>query len=243
MRSLIYYANSLSQKIVVFLNRKKAHNGRIYMLHDVYATDEDMQEQEISMSLENFCTMIEKLQRDNRIVSLQELLNAKDEMLCAITFDDIFASAYLNAIPILQSKNIPYTCFIAPGLLGEKGIISESQLEDLSRDSLCTIGAHTMHHVELRKCNENEAYDEISGCKTILEEKTKREMKYFAFPYGSRTAVAGVHEGMAKRAGYLAAFSTFSMPLVFRYCEKHPFFIPRVNVNDKNWKLEIGKLL
>lgn len=147
----------------------------------------------------------------------------------SITFDDAYESVFTIAYPILKEKKIPFTLFVSPGLLGNKSCyLTESQLEQISKNSLCTIGAHTMSHPMLREIANS--YDEMLQSKTWLEKKTGKTVDFFAYPYGKHCAVSMRVMKQAQNIGYKCAFGTIDAP-INKFTKSFLFYLPRMVVH------------
>lgn len=71
------------------------------------------------------------------------------------------------------------------------------------------IGAHTIRHPILNKCDDIEAMNEIGGCREILQELVRAPIDLFAYPNGKpRLDYSAKHVEMVEKCGYQAAFST-----------------------------------
>lgn len=234
MKRFFRYFYSAQQKMLEARYRRQPSCGTVLMFHNVYkGTDCGDAEQEIAVSEEHFSALVERLIKTKRFVALkqyEDILNmTADDVL--ITFDDIFQSAFLNAIPVLQKYEIPYVVFIATGLVGKPGFISEENLMKLREDPLCTIGAHSVSHGFSR-----------FAPKTAREEAEKSLAKLgstlFAFPYGSVFACSNRNQRDLEGLGNCScAFSTINTDLTEEN-RKNRWFLPRRNVNDavcKKW--------
>ena len=62
--------------------------------------------------------------------------------------------------------------------------LSWKQIVDLAAGSLCTIAAHTVSHASLLTLNDEMIRKELSIGKKKLEEKIKKPVKHFSYPYG-----------------------------------------------------------
>ena len=62
--------------------------------------------------------------------------------------------------------------------------LSWEQIAELATDPLCTIGAHTVSHPALTVLNDEEIRKELSEGKKIIEEKIKKPVHHFAYPFG-----------------------------------------------------------
>lgn len=89
--------------------------------------------------------------------------------------------------------------------------LSWEQISELAADPLCIIGAHTVSHNSLPVLNDEEVRKELSDGKKKIEEKIKKPVKHFAYPYGNwdnrvarltmeqyNTAVTTIHDLVRK---------------------------------------------
>ena len=114
-----------------------------------------------------------------------------------VTFDDAFKCVITNALPVMMELQIPFTIFIPAGCLGKnphwlentgdsdehETISSLKELFELPSE-IVTFGSHTFDHSDLGRLDHEKARYEIKGSKIVLESQLKREIDYFAFPYG-----------------------------------------------------------
>lgn len=217
---------SLRQKI----NERMPHGpavSTVYMLHEVYADGETPQDAGCAVSLSRFAAWLDSL--DEARIAAPWHLSAQGSIL--LTFDDIFASACRWAFPYLRERGLPYTVFIAAGLVGKAGYLSESDLRSLAADPLCTLGAHTVHHGLLRFEAENTVRREMRDSKDYLEALLGREVEDFAFPYGSVYACSRANIEQVQVCGFRRGFSTLSRSVTAADL-REPWFLPRRNIND-----------
>lgn len=235
------YYFSLQQKKEELIGRlAKGEKGYIYVFHDIDGTNNSM-DKNIWMTPNNFGMFINCIQKQYEFRALQKL-DVKEYEYAYITFDDMFESAYLNAVPYLSKRGIPFTCFISPNLINQKGYIKEKQLKELSMNSLCTIGAHTVNHKLLRRLSKEESYDEIMESKIKLQNMIGTRIDLFAFPYGSKYAVASKDIENCRKCGFKYGFSTYNIALNKKHIEKGKYFLPRINVNNYNSLQFVGRM-
>ena len=87
-------------------------------------------------------------------------------------------------------------------------IMNWDELQVLSSEALCTIGAHTVHHYELAKLPEEEARDEMGRSADVLEQRLGRRPAHISYPIGG-TASAGEREYLtAKELGFSSGVTT-----------------------------------
>ena len=90
------------------------------------------------------------------------------------------------------------------------------------------IGSHTLTHTKLTTLNDIEIYQELSESKKQIEDKIKDEVKFLAYPYGSKNEVNDKIIKMAEEIGYEMAFST-KRP----FEQVNAFFdVPRYNIDN-----------
>jgi peptidoglycan-N-acetylglucosamine deacetylase len=91
-----------------------------------------------------------------------------------------------------------------------KGVMTTAQMRELSTGF--EIGAHTQHHAVLTRTTEQDAWDEIAGAKSWVENNTGTECPMFCAPEGR---FATGHIKMVQRAGYLGLRSVELLSLDF----------------------------
>lgn len=229
---------SAYQKFLEAKGKKTEGNWKIYMFHEVSEEKEKWRDSNCAMTPQSFKNLINSLiERDAKFISLEEGLkgNNLNKTCVSITFDDAYEEVYINAFPYLKEKNIPFTVFMATDFIDKKGYLSSDQIKEMVEGGLCTLGAHSISHRLLRQLNKEESKKEIEGSKSILEEKFHMEIEYFAYPYGSVYACSKTNREQAKASLYKAAFSTLSSNISMENL-KDKFFLPRINVNEENYK-------
>lgn len=202
--------------------------SQVYMLHEVYAPESAPRNPFCAVAQSRFLAWLDSLPASQ--ISTPEQLSVPGTIL--LTFDDMFSSAFHNAIPALRQRKLPYTVFVAPGLLDQLDMISKDDLRKLADDPLCTIGAHSMSHCPMRPLSDEACLAELTESKRWLEAFTEREVWNFAFPYGSVYACSKSNQAQVESAGFRQGFSTLNRPVTAEDLA-HPWFLPRRNINDK----------
>lgn len=207
-------------------------DGLALMFHHV--TDENI---DINESCKCKISRFEDVLREfisegRKFVTVDEMMNIierKDNTKFAvITFDDVPNNFYYNAYPILKRLNLPFILFMTIDFIGKPGFLSKAQIEELDKDVLCTIGAHTMSHPMLRKVD-NIDY-ELCESKRQLEAMLGHEVLYLAYPYGRQSSVSRKVMDQAKYAGYKCAFGTIQAPITDK-TTKNMYYLPRIVKN------------
>lgn len=193
----------------------------------------------------NFTRQIKILSKFGRVVDAFSSGAIKGTAY-AITFDDAFENIIENAIPVLKSKNIPFSIFVSTDHLGSLPVwlqnsnsqarncrlISKEQLINLSQDQLVTIGSHGKSHKKLCNMTDLEAYKELSESKIGIEKLLKKQITMFSFPYGSFTRK---QIEIACKVGYQRLFCVETEKIINNY---EQFVFGRVNVDPGDWTLE-----
>jgi hypothetical protein len=85
-------------------------------------------------------------------------------------------------------------------------MLTWEQVKEMS-DNGITFGAHTLSHPMLTKIPLEDARKEIAESKRVLEEKTQKPVKYFAYPYGTETDFNEDIKNIVKDSGYACALT------------------------------------
>ncbi|MGC3976978.1 MAG: polysaccharide deacetylase family protein [Paludibacteraceae bacterium] len=149
-----------------------------------------------------------------------------------VTFDDANESVYTKAYPFLKKHHISFIIFITKDLIGKKGFLTKEQIEELSKDELCIVGSHALHHKMFRYLSPKEATREWGESKKYLENWLNREVAIFAFPYGRVVECSRKNRRQIKRTNYAFAFSAVAGTLNQQWFTGR-YFLPRINVSEE----------
>ncbi|PCI04534.1 MAG: polysaccharide deacetylase [Hyphomicrobiales bacterium] len=109
-------------------------------------------------------------------------------------------------------------------------IMTWSEIAELNKDPLCTIGVHTINHPMLARLSEKDAKFEMMESASIIEAELGERPKHIAYPYGMPKA-AGIREfKLAKACGFTTAVTT-RHGVVHREHNEHPTALPRISLN------------
>ncbi|MGD0337595.1 MAG: polysaccharide deacetylase family protein [Bacteroidota bacterium] len=140
-----------------------------------------------------------------------------------LTFDDGYEDNFLNAFPILQRHSMKAVIF----LLGNRSITSnvwdmqngEPEVNLLNDEQIrlmaeygIEFGSHSMDHRRLTELSVEEAQNDVTASKLLLEKRLGKEIISFAYPYGA------INEQVKEcicRAGYEFGIATDSGPWNF----------------------------
>lgn len=144
------------------------------------------------------------------------LIGKKTGKVVGLTFDDGYKNNFVNALPILTKFGFSATLYAVSNNIGgvnnwdtsiglpEKKIINANELREWLNHGM-EIGSHTINHVNLLKCDDAKAYQEITKSKSELENNFQTKIKNFCYPYGSynKNIIS-----LVKKAGYESATTT-----------------------------------
>lgn len=308
-----------------------AGRGSIFALHHVRGDvgADFAPNSHLSITPEFLDAVIFRLkQQGYRFVSLDEaaqiiksgLHDTNEKPFIAITLDDGYRDNLQNAAPVFSKHDVPYTIFVAPGMIDgdhpiwwedlenilstqdkleldtpaghltfetatlenkasaysnlmeilTKQVSEEDQREiianlckaygcdsqshsklqlmtwkeivELSKDPLCTIGAHTIGHFALARLSHAACRNEMVSSKKQLEEKLDVEISHFAYPYGYPSA-AGVREfQLAEELGFKTAVTT-RHGVTYPEHSEHLTALPRVSLNGSYQSLHYVRTL
>ncbi|WP_200482543.1 MULTISPECIES: polysaccharide deacetylase family protein [unclassified Acinetobacter] len=196
---------------------------RIVMLHQVTPR---LNASGMNMPPEKFEQLLRLLvSKKSRFCFVSELEQYREQSnVVAISFDDGFMDNYIYAYPLLKKYNAKATIYLATQIEGiEK--LSHVQIQEMASSGLVEFGAHTQHHVNLLKLDDQAAYGEMQKSKQDVEQIVGK-CPSFAYPFGRFNEK---HQQMAREIGFKNAVSTRKK--IEAYDVQHPFNIPRVSTH------------
>lgn len=247
-----YYYATLPARVRA--NQHAARNGNAPVMSIYYHRVADHTANDWTISNAQFKREIEWLAEHFDLVSLEEgqrrIREGNSRAAVCITFDDGYAENCEQALPLLISKRIPCTYFVASHFV----ITGEAFPHDVQHgeplppntigqlrslvDAGISIGAHTRTHADLGKISDKSLlFDEIVGGRIDLEDALGIEIRHFAFPYGlhENLNATAVRIAAANRfAGVCSAYGGYNLP------GDDSFHIQRIHADPdfvrlKNW--------
>lgn len=110
--------------------------------------------------------------------------------------------------PVKRQEAVAFVQRCAGGVLPDDLMMTSRQVKAL-RHAGMQIGAHTCSHPILAKLPDEEALNEITGSKSVLESLLGETITLFAYPNGKPGKdYLAKHAAMVRQAGFLAAVST-----------------------------------
>jgi peptidoglycan/xylan/chitin deacetylase (PgdA/CDA1 family) len=129
--------------------------------------------------------------------------NRRSTHLCALTFDDGYASFLEQVLPLLVERRLPATLYVTTGLLGEPRMLSQAALTEIIGNGI-EIAAHAVRHRHLDLLSDTELHSELRGSRERLGELVGNEPTSFAYPYGSYNRPV---QELVCAAGYTNAYA------------------------------------
>lgn len=207
----------------------KDSNCAIVMFHHILDNYSNEILDSCQCTLDEFCEFCEFVSKEYNVVSIRDFVqqvNNEKNRLLVVSFDDVPNTFYTNAYPILKKYKIPFVLYISNSFLDTEGYLTSAQIKQLSIDPLCTIGAHTRNHQFLKYCLDLQ--DEIVTSKEELEKIINKEIRDFAYPYGTPTAINNsVIKFVEKSKSFDTAVTTIPV-LVNSNIIKNQFALPRI---------------
>lgn len=132
-------------------------------------------------------------------------VSVDDRDMVLITFDDGDASFVEKALPVLEEFGMGAVFFVTRNFIGQRGMISSSELKQLSRSGM-VIGSHGVSHRFLNTLSPAALEFELTHSREFLEQLTGREVSLLSLPGGR----GGRRElEAAAQAGYRSVFGSF----------------------------------
>ncbi len=114
--------------------------------------------------------------------------------------------------------------------LTRNAVVDWEELKDVSRNRLCTIGAHGVDHLSLAKLGEDAMKVDLQCGAETLERRLGCKPQHLAFPFGQRKAAAAREFDAAAQLGFKTAVTT-RPGMIFPDHANHLTGLPRVSVN------------
>ncbi|HET9716293.1 MAG TPA: polysaccharide deacetylase family protein [Pseudolabrys sp.] len=117
------------------------------------------------------------------------------------------------------------------------------EIVELAADPLCTIGAHTVNHVMLKKVpSDASVRAEMEMSRAVLEAALGRRPEHLAFPIGDPTAAGPREFRIAAELGFKTALTT-RPGVLFKAHRDYLTALPRISVNGEFQKQRYVKVL
>ena len=156
----------------------------------------------------------------------KEFYEIKNKKKILISIDDGFKSFYDEAWPYLRKNNIPFIIFISTQPVGKKGYMSWSQILEIEKSGLGTIGHHSHTHEYLIDMTNEDFINDIETASSIFKEKLGYIPSIFSYPFGEYSKF--MKDYIANK--FTIAFGQHSGVIDLN---KDKFELPRFPINEK----------
>ena len=123
-----------------------------------------------------------------------------------LTFDDGYGDFYTTVFPLLKKYNMKAVLYVIVNAVDKPGYITSAQAKEMAHSGYVEIGSHTMDHVNLKKANDKDAYNQLFESKKKLSEIIGKPVEDFAYPFGF---FSDRDRSIVNKVGYLTAASTY----------------------------------
>jgi peptidoglycan/xylan/chitin deacetylase (PgdA/CDA1 family) len=121
---------------------------------------------------------------------------------------------------------------IDPRLAGRSNVMGWDEVRRMASHPLVTIGAHTVHHYNLKRLDEDQALAEMADAAVRIADETGKKPRHMAFPYGFPSAVGQREVRLAEQAGFASAVTT-RHGLIRPEHARHLCALPRISLNGR----------
>ncbi len=142
----------------------------------------------------------------------------------------------LMAIPQDQIYQAVDAIFTPYGIDAEdykSQMLDWKQVMYLAHHPLATVGAHTLHHYNLKKLPLSQVRTEIQESKRQIEQRTGVSVMHFAYPFGSRDEVGQREFAEARACGFNTAV-TIREGAIFPEHRAYMHCLPRIEITGRH---------
>ncbi len=111
-------------------------------------------------------------------------------------------------------------------------LMNWQEIAEISRHPLCTIGAHSLNHFNLRRLETEAARREIEEGRAVLEDRLGLEILHMAYPYGYAEAAGQREVELVREAGFVSAVTT-RHGVIQREHADYLHVLPRISINGR----------
>lgn len=117
-----------------------------------------------------------------------------------------------------------------------KLLMNWDEIRRIAANPLVTIGAHTVHHYNLKRLSPEAAMREMYRSRSLIEAEIGHTPRHFSYPYGY-AAAAGMREThLAREAGFVSAVTT-RHGIIRPEHGDYLHALPRLSVNGRHQNL------
>lgn len=229
------------QKIIEFAAKYREKDTVVLMFHQVYSGKREFEP--YSISIDNYMEFLIMLMRQGcNFIDLKRIRTNSKSKNVLITFDDAYADVFHNVFEFMKAKKLPFTVFQTIDHIGKDNYLTTEMINEMLQYDKITLGAHSVSHKSQYELNEQSSDWEAQESKRTLEAMFGQNIFAYAYPYGSYNHIKRLNVESVKKAQYAMAFSTLKAGTSVSEMQGK-FLIPRINVNDNNYKEIMAKYI
>lgn len=155
---------------------------------------------------------------------------------------DEISSHLVTRVPEHQQQAFLCDMGALPEAARPRRFMSWDELRHISGHPLVSLGAHTVHHFNLKRLSAEDALEEMTRSAEVIANETGVAPAHFAYPYGYAQAVGGREVDLAAQAGFRTAVTT-RHGVLHRDHALHMHALPRISVNGHFQRLSYMRTL
>jgi peptidoglycan/xylan/chitin deacetylase (PgdA/CDA1 family) len=159
----------------------------------------------------------------------QQAIEKLSKLIKVMTFNEQIS--VMNQLRLLINDKFDYSA----------EFLTWKELQELDKEPLITIGAHTQNHPCMRILDSQTLMEELLQSKQLLEEKLQHPILHFAYPFGGQDDASTREYQAVEKAGFVSAMTTRFGHIHSEHA-KNLFALPRIdthyldNLSDFIWK-------
>jgi peptidoglycan/xylan/chitin deacetylase (PgdA/CDA1 family) len=144
---------------------------------------------EIALPVEAFEEQLTYLAARECVLTIEQALADGAHGGVVVTFDDGYRDFVERVVPLLVTRGIPATLYLATGLVSGESLdagaeaLSWTALRDVVSTGLVTVGSHTHSHADLTRAHEQRIETEMIRSKELIEDRLGVACRHFAYPW------------------------------------------------------------
>ena len=152
---------------------------------------------------------------------------ASFDEICRILSEELAEEAQVAAV-----RSLAADAGVNPADYRGQHLMTWDEIRTIAAHPLCTIGAHTVHHYNLKRLTPEKALWEMAESAAILEKALGEKPRHLAYPYGFEKAVGEREATIARDAGFVSAATT-RHGMIQKAHAGHLHTLPRISVNGR----------
>lgn len=124
----------------------------------------------------------------------------------------------------------------------EREALNWNEITDLASDELVTIGCHSQNHYSFNTLSEDEILEEINSSKKEIENHLKKNVRHFAYPYGTKNEIGKREIEIVKNSHLFDTATTARTGNIFEVHKNELHTLPRVQITGDQEDISIINL-